>query len=72
MATGNMNRKFREAWSCGFWATVCKMVRPMLSVHCLSVCPVCLSVTFVHCGEMVGRIKMKLSMQADLGPGHLC
>jgi len=25
-----------------FWATICKMVRPMLSVHCLSVCPVCL------------------------------
>ena len=24
----------------GFWATVCKMVRPMLSVRCLS-CPVC-------------------------------
>jgi len=35
-----------------FWATVCKTVRPMLSVRC----PVChvlsisLSVTFVHCG----------------------
>ena len=27
----------------GFWATICKTVRPMLSVHCLScpVCPVC-------------------------------
>ena len=24
-----------------FWATVCKTVRPMLSVRCLSVCPVC-------------------------------
>ena len=24
-----------------FWATVCKSVRPMLSVRCLSVCPVC-------------------------------
>jgi len=23
---------------CSFWATVCKMVRPMLSVRCLSVC----------------------------------
>ena len=30
----------------GFWATVCKMVRHVLSVRCLS----CLSVTFVHCG----------------------
>jgi len=27
-----------------FWATVSKMVRPMLSVHCLSVCLSCLSV----------------------------
>ena len=26
----------------GFWATVCKTVRPMLSDRCLSVCPVCL------------------------------
>jgi len=24
-----------------FWATVCKMVRPMLSNRCLSVCAVC-------------------------------
>jgi len=24
-----------------FWATVCKTVRPMLSVRCLPVCPVC-------------------------------
>jgi len=31
-----------------------------------SVCPVlsvCLSVTFVHCGQTVGRIKMKLRVQ---------
>jgi len=34
-----------------FWATVCNMVRPMLSDHCLSVCPVCLSVTLMHCGH---------------------
>jgi len=25
----------------GFWATVCKMVCPIPSDHCLSVCPVC-------------------------------
>jgi len=51
-----------------FWATVCKTVRPMLSDRCLSV----LSwVTFVHCGQMVGQIKMKLGMQAGLGPGHI-
>ena len=48
-----------------FWATVCKTVHPMLSDGC-SV----LSVTFVHCGQMVGWIKMKLGMQVYLGPGH--
>jgi len=31
----------------------------------------CLSVTFVHCGQTVGRIKMKLGMQVCLGPGHI-
>jgi len=58
-----------------FWATVCKTVRPMLSDRslsvCLCVCPVCLSVTFVHCGQRVGRIKMKLGMQVGLGPSHI-
>jgi len=46
----------------------------MLSVRCLSVClscPVCLSVTFMHCGQTVGRIKTKLGMQVGLGPGHI-
>jgi len=43
----------------------------MLSVCCLSVCLSCLSVTFVHCGQMVGRIKMKLGMQVGLSPGHI-
>ena len=37
------------------------------TVGCLSV----LSVTFVHCGQTVVRIKMKLSMQVGLGPGHI-
>ena len=32
----------------------------MLSVRC-PICPVCLSVTFVHYGQTVGRIKMKLA-----------
>jgi len=57
----------------GFWATVCKTVRPMLSVRCpvcLSVQSVCLSVTFVHCGQTVGRIKMKHGTQVGLGLGH--
>jgi len=31
----------------------------------------CLSVTLVHCGHTVGRIKMKLGMQVGLGPGHI-
>ena len=48
---------------------VCKTIRPMLSNRCLS-CPV-LSVTFVHCGQTVGRIKMKLSMHVGLGLGHI-
>ena len=39
----------------------------MLSDRCLSV----LSVTFVHCGQTVGRIKMKLGLQVCLGPGHI-
>jgi len=57
----------------GFWATVCKTVRPMVSDRCLSVlfCPVCLSVTFVHCSQTVVRIKMKLGMQVGPGPGHI-
>ena len=39
--------------------------------YMLSVClpgPVCLSVTFVYCGQTVGRIKMKLGMQVSLSP----
>jgi len=30
----------------------------------------CLSVTFVHCGQTAGRIKMRLGKQLGLGPGH--
>jgi len=42
----------------------------MLSDRCLS-CPVCLTdVTFVHCGQTAGRIKMKLGKQVGLGHGH--
>ena len=43
----------------------------MLSDRCLSVCPLCLSVTLVYCGQMVGWIKMKLGVQVGLGPGHI-
>jgi len=59
-----------------FWATFCKMVRPMLSDCCLSSplclsCPVCLSVTLVYCGQTVGWIKMKLGVEVGLDPGHI-
>ena len=60
-----------------FWATVCKMVGPMLSdrcpvclPHCMSVCTV-LSVTLVYYGQTVGWIKMKLSVQVGLAPGYI-
>jgi len=59
-----------------FWATICKTVRPMLSVRCLSVCPVqsCpvrLAVTLVYCVQTAGRIKMKLGIVLDRDPGPL-
>ena len=38
---------------------------------CMSVCPAGLSVTLVYCGQTVGRIKMKLSTQIGLVPGHI-
>jgi len=37
-------------------------------------CPVCLSVlsvTFVHCGQTAGRIKMKLGAKVRLRSGHI-
>jgi len=37
----------KNAFPLPYWVTLCKTVRPMLSVRCLS----CLSVTFVHCGQ---------------------
>jgi len=41
------------------------------TVVCVSICLSVLSVTFVHCGQTVGRIKMKLGVQVGLGPGHI-
>ena len=76
---GKSKRHLRSLYSClrslsaisfDFWATVCKTVRPMLSVcrlSCLSV----LSVALVYCGQTVGWIKMKVGMQVGLGPGHI-
>ena len=43
----------------------------MLSDHCLSVSPVCLSMTLVYCGHTVGWIKMPLGMEVGLVPGHI-
>jgi len=42
----------------------------MLSDPCLTVLSVLcvLSVTFMHCGQTVGWMKMKLGMQVGLGP----
>jgi len=51
-------------YSSNFWETVCKTVRPMLSVRCLSCRPVCLSVCDVG---VLWQIKMKLGMQVGLG-----
>ena len=31
----------------------------------------CLSVTFVHCGQTVRRIKTKLGMRVGVSPGHI-
>jgi len=37
----------------------------------LSVCPVCLSVALVDCGQTVGWIKMKLGTEVGLDPGDI-
>jgi len=56
------------------WATVCKMVHPMLSDRC-PICPILsslsVSVTLVYCGQMVGWIKMKLGVEIGLSPGDI-
>jgi len=35
------------------------------------VCPLCLSVTLVYCGQTVGWIKVKLGTEVGLGPGDV-
>jgi len=42
----------------------------MLSLRCLSVCPV-LFMTLVYCGQTVGWINIKHGMQVGLGSGHI-
>ena len=49
-----------------FLATVCRTVRPMLSVCCLPVCDCGPS-----CGQTDGWIKKKLGMEVGLGPGDI-
>jgi len=43
----------------------------MLSDRCPVCLSVCLSVTLVYCGQTVGWIKMKLSVEVGVGPGHI-
>jgi len=47
-------------------------VQTIVSLHCLS-CPVLsivMFMTLLYCGQMVGRIKMKLGVRVGLGAGH--
>jgi len=48
-------------------------VKPLALALCYQtvLCQSVPSVMFVHCGQPVGRIKMKLSTQAGFGPGHI-
>ena len=60
----------------GFWATVCKTIRPVLSELCrmLVSCPPVLSdlsVTLVYWGLMAGWIKMPLGTEIGPGAGHI-
>ena len=49
--------------------------RPFVKRFALSyrtvVCPVCLSVTLVYCGQTAGWIKMPLGTDVDLGQGRI-
>ena len=45
--------------------------RPFVKRIALRYQSVVLSVTFVHCGQTVRRIKIKLGMQVGLGPVHI-
>jgi len=52
------------------WFALCYQSQTVVCLSVLS-CPVCLSVTLLYCGQTVARIKMKLSTQVGLGPGHI-
>jgi len=53
-----------------FWATVYKMVHPML-LGCCPICLSCLSVTLTYCGQTAGWIKVPLGMEVGLGLGDI-
>jgi len=60
------------------WAVLPIFGRPFIKRFALRyrkvvcpVCPVCLSVTLVYCGQTVGGIKMKVGVQVGLDPGHI-
>ena len=56
---GGVGRPFVKRFALCYRSVVC--------LSCLSV----LCVTFVLCGQTVGRIKMKLGMEVGLDPGHI-
>jgi len=49
-----------------------KRLAPCYQTVVMSVCLSCplMYMTFVHCGQTAGRMKMILGMQVGLGPGH--
>ena len=52
---------------CGFWATVCKTVRPILSDRCLPVLSICDVDVLWPNGWMD---QDKLGLEVELSPGH--
>ena len=69
--------RFSTQWNNGVMAwrhnlgRACSMIDLWFALCYWTVVLSCLSVTLVHCGQTVGRIKMKLSMHVGLGPGHI-
>jgi len=61
-----MHGKSSKVWTCSFCATVTSN-GPPYATGPLS----CLSVTLVHCGQMVGWIKMPLGTEVGLGSGDI-
>jgi len=61
-------RPFVKRFALCYQTVVCLSVCHVMSCP---ICPVCLSATFVHCSQAVGRIKMKLGVKIGLDPGHI-